>query len=83
MKKKIAILGSTGSIGKTSLKIIKKDLKKFEITLLSANSNYSLIKKQIKEYKPRYFVINDRTVFEKLKKNSKRTQPKFIINSLI
>jgi len=76
MKKKIAILGSTGSIGKTSLKIIKKDLKKFEITLLSANSNYSLIKKQIKEYKPRYFVINDRTVFEKIKKKFKKNSAK-------
>ena len=34
MKKKIAILGSTGSIGTTSLEIFKKDLKKFEIILL-------------------------------------------------
>ena len=49
MKKKIAILGSTGSIGKTSLEILKKDLKKFKIFLLTANSNYSLILKQIKK----------------------------------
>tara|TARA_B100000686_G_scaffold322230_1_gene375752 strand:+ start:1290 stop:2480 length:1191 start_codon:yes stop_codon:yes gene_type:complete len=76
MKKKVAILGSTGSIGRTSLNILKKDLKKFEITLLSANSNYSLIKKQIKEYKPKYFVINDFTVFRKIKKNQKRSKVK-------
>ena len=49
MKKKVAILGSTGSIGKTSLNILRKDSKKFEIVLLSANSNYPLIKKQIKK----------------------------------
>ena len=39
MKKKIAILGSTGSIGKSLIDIIKKDKKNFEITLLSANKN--------------------------------------------
>ena len=40
MKKKIAILGSTGSIGKTLIEILKKDKKNFEIVLLSADSNY-------------------------------------------
>ena len=48
MKKRIAILGSTGSIGKTSLNIFKNNPKKFEIVLLSANSNYKSICKQIK-----------------------------------
>ena len=37
MKKKIAILGSTGSIGKTLINILKKDKQNFEIVLLSAN----------------------------------------------
>ena len=40
MKKKIAILGSTSSIGKSLLSIIKNDKKKFEIKLLTANTNY-------------------------------------------
>ena len=66
MIQKIAILGSTGSIGKTSLVVLKKDTKKFKITLLSANSNYSLIKKQIKKYRPKYFIVNNRTVFKKI-----------------
>ena len=39
MKKKIAILGSTGSIGKTSLKIIARDKKNFKVELLSAKKN--------------------------------------------
>ena len=46
MKKKIAILGSTGSIGKTSLNIFKKNLKEFNFNLLSANSNYTSINSQ-------------------------------------
>ena len=39
MKKKIAILGSTGSIGENTLEIIKQDKKKFEVNLLSTNKN--------------------------------------------
>ena len=76
MTKKIAILGSTGSIGTASLNIFKKDLKKFKIVLLSANSNYSLINKQIKIYKPKYFIITDRIVREKIKKKYKKNKVK-------
>ena len=39
MKNKVAILGSTGSIGITTLKIIKKNKKNFELKLLSTNNN--------------------------------------------
>ena len=48
MKKKIAILGSTGSIGKTLVEIIKKDKKKFDIVLLTADKNYKELLKQTK-----------------------------------
>jgi len=41
MKKKIAILGSTGSIGKTLIKILQKDDEKFKVVLLTANRNYN------------------------------------------
>ncbi len=40
MKKKIAIFGSTGSIGKCLIEILKKDKKNFEIVLLSADEKY-------------------------------------------
>jgi 1-deoxy-D-xylulose-5-phosphate reductoisomerase len=50
MKKKIAILGSTGSIGKQTLKIIKKDKKNFDVVLLSTNKNTKLILEQAKEF---------------------------------
>ena len=47
MKKKIAILGSTGSIGKSTLEVIKKDKKNFDVFLLTANNNYkNLFNKQ-------------------------------------
>ncbi len=68
MKKKIAILGSTGSIGKASLEVISKNKSEFKITLLSANSNYFLIKKQIKNFKPNFFIINNKNVYNKIKK---------------
>ena len=50
MKKKIAILGSTGSIGKSLINIIRKD-KNNEIVLLSANKNYRELIKQANEFK--------------------------------
>ena len=74
MKKKIAILGSTGSIGKASLDIISKDLKNYQIILLSAKSNYLLIKKQIIKYRPKFFIINDFNVFIKIKKKFRKSK---------
>ncbi len=71
MKKKIAILGSTGSIGKTLLKIISKDKNKFEIVLLSANKNYKELIKQTKKFKIKNVIINDLTSFQKFKKQNK------------
>ena len=55
MKKKIVILGSTGSIGENTLKIIKKDRKNFEINLLTTNKNINKIFKQAKDFKVKRF----------------------------
>ena len=49
MKKKIVILGSTGSIGEETLKIIKKQKKKFNVVLLSSNNSASKLLKQAQE----------------------------------
>ena len=49
MKKKIAILGSTGSIGRQTLDIIRKNKKNFKVILLTANKNHNLLSKQIRE----------------------------------
>ena len=60
MRKKIVILGSTGSIGKTTLNIIKKDIKNFEIVLLTTNNNIKELSKQINIYKPKNVLIFDK-----------------------
>ena len=70
MKKKIAILGSTGSIGKTLINIIKKDKKNFEIVLLSAEGNYKEILKQAKLFKVKNLIITNKNSFEKIKKDN-------------
>ena len=70
MKQKIAIIGSTGSIGKTSLKIVAKDLKNFNVTLLSAKKNYKLLIKQAKKFSVKNIVITD-TKYFKIAKSKK------------
>ena len=68
MKKKIAILGSTGSIGKTLIEIVKKDKSKFDILLLTANKNYNELFDQAKNLNAKNLIITDKKSFEKLKK---------------
>ena len=70
MKKKIAILGSTGSIGKTLINILKQDKKNFEIVLLSAEENYKELLKQAKLFKVKNLIITNYESFLKIKKNS-------------
>ena len=78
MKKIISILGSTGSIGHNSLKILSKKKKLFKINILAANKNYRLICKQIDKFKPKIFIINDLKVLEKVKKKYIRNKVKII-----
>ena len=72
MKKFISILGSTGSIGQSTLRLIDKKKNIFSIKLLCANKNYNLINKQIKKYNPKYFIITDKKTFEKIYKKFKK-----------
>ena len=69
MKKKIVILGSTGSIGKTLINIIKQDKKNFEIVLLSADGNYKELLKQAKFFKVKNLIITNESSFNKIKKD--------------
>ena len=66
MTKKIAILGSTGSIGQSTLDVIKKDKKNFDIVLLSANNNYKKIIQQAKEFKVKNVLIKNPKYYEKV-----------------
>ena len=72
MKKKISILGSTGSIGKTILDIISKDRKNFEIILLTADTNYKLLYKQAKKFNVKNLIITNTKKYNLLKKINKK-----------
>ena len=80
MKKKISILGSTGSIGDNTLKIIKKDKKNFNIILLSTNKNINKVIKQAKEFKVKNIIITDSNAFNKAKSKFKKTNINFFNN---
>ena len=69
MRKKIAILGSTGSIGKTLINIFKNDKKNFEIVLLSAEGNFKELLKQAKFFKVKNLIITNKDSFLKIKKD--------------
>tara|TARA_B100001250_G_scaffold407366_1_gene427993 strand:+ start:226 stop:1386 length:1161 start_codon:yes stop_codon:yes gene_type:complete len=69
IKKNIALLGSTGSIGTQVLDIVKNKPDLFEVFLLSANSNYQLLYEQILTFKPKHVVINNKKGYLFLKKN--------------
>ena len=67
MKKKIVILGSTSSIGKSLLEIIKKDKNKFKIELLTANTNYKDLINQAKKFNVKDIIVTDLESFKKTK----------------
>ena len=69
-QKTIALLGSTGSIGQSTLEIIKKT-NKFKVVLIFANSNYLKILNQINIFKPKIVIINNLSVYLKIKKLNK------------
>ena len=72
MKKKIAILGSTGSIGKSLIDIIKKDKKNYLITLLTANENYKELIKQAKYFNVKNLIITNNFAFNQACKKDLR-----------
>jgi 1-deoxy-D-xylulose-5-phosphate reductoisomerase len=77
-KKKICILGSTGSIGRTTLEIILKNKKDFDVTLLSGNNNVELLILQAKKFKPKYIYSNNFFFKEKIKTFCKKNNINFI-----
>lgn len=63
-KRKISILGSTGSIGTQALEVIEKLQDKFEIIAITGGSNIELLKEQAKKYKPKHVCIGKETTEE-------------------
>jgi len=80
MKKKIIILGSTGSIGKQTINILKKDKKKFDIKLLSTNTNILLVMKQAKLFNVKNIIITDKSKFNLAKKKFYKKKINFYNN---
>ncbi|MCH5718836.1 1-deoxy-D-xylulose-5-phosphate reductoisomerase [Niabella hibiscisoli] len=67
MIKRIGIFGSTGSIGKQALEVIKHNPDKFSVEILTANSNYEELIEQAIVHDPNIVVIGDDTYYEKVK----------------
>ncbi len=80
MKKKISIIGSTGSVGLTTLSILDKKKTLFKVNLLSANKNYRKICEQIKKYKPEFFIVNNKKIFLKIKSKFRKKKIKILNN---
>ena len=76
MKKKIAILGSTGSIGKSTLDIIRKDKKNFDVIFLSANNNYKKLIQQAKEFNVKNILIKNKIFHERTERSLKNSKTK-------
>jgi 1-deoxy-D-xylulose-5-phosphate reductoisomerase len=66
-KKRIAIFGSTGSIGTQALEVIRANPDLFEVEILTAQTNDELLVKQALEFKPNAVVIGDETRYQKVK----------------
>lgn len=67
MKKKIAILGSTGSIGTQTLDVVRDNPDRFEVYAISANRSIDLLVKQAREFQPEVVCIADETLYSALK----------------
>ena len=57
--KNLAILGSTGSVGKSTLEVVRRNNDKFQINLLTANKNFELMLQQMHEFQPKFIYLKD------------------------
>tara|TARA_Y200000002_G_scaffold381397_1_gene395339 strand:+ start:695 stop:1858 length:1164 start_codon:yes stop_codon:yes gene_type:complete len=80
MKKKIAILGSTGSIGKSTLDLIRKDKINFEVVLLTSHKNIKELDKQVKMFNVKNLIITDNKSFTSLKRKYKKKKIRIFNN---
>ena len=67
MKRRVAILGSTGSIGVQTLEVIEQNPQHFEIEVITGNNNITLLAEQAKKYKPNMVVVSNESHYETLK----------------
>ena len=81
MTKKVAILGSTGSIGKSLLSIIASDKNNFQIVLLTANKNHKLLFNQAKKFNVKNLIITNKKSYEILKDKLKKNKSINVFNN--
>ncbi|MBO6524501.1 MAG: 1-deoxy-D-xylulose-5-phosphate reductoisomerase [Balneolaceae bacterium] len=83
-KQRLAILGSTGSIGTQALEIVRQHPEIFEVVALSANRNVDLLIEQINEFKPEFGLICKESLFGTLKNGVQTNTQLFAgVNELI
>ena len=64
--KKIALIGSTGSIGRQTIEVVKEHTEEFEIVAMAAGSSWDLFQSQLWQIKPRYAALADSSAAEKI-----------------
>ncbi|MFQ5906023.1 MAG: 1-deoxy-D-xylulose-5-phosphate reductoisomerase [bacterium] len=67
--KKVAVLGSTGSIGRSALEVLENISSQFEVFALSAKEDVALLSEQARRYKPSFVSIGDQSLRAELKEN--------------
>src|SRR5215218_10558294 len=65
--KRIALFGSTGSIGKQALEVIAANPDKFSVEILTANSNADVLVQQALQFQPDMVVIGDEEKYPKVR----------------
>lgn len=68
MSKKIAILGSTGSIGNSTLQVIDHLGEEFQVSVLAAHSNIEVLEAQVKKFRPKVVAVYDLAAAQQLEK---------------
>lgn len=69
--KRITILGSTGSIGRSALEVVSKHRDGFKVVGLTAKGSVDVLLRQIREFKPEAVAVYDRTAAKELRKHTR------------
>ena len=83
MKKKITIFGSTGSIGHSTLDLVKSHPEKYEIVGLTINNNYKKLIEQVNDFKPKIVSINNTRSYKKFKEINSNKSLKVVNGKIV
>jgi len=73
-KTRVTVVGSTGSVGRSTLEVIRAHPERFDVVALAAHSNVNLLRAQIKEFRPHYVALGDEAAGRELKRHVADTQ---------